>query len=326
MPTTTHAIRIHETGAPEIMRWEEIAVPDPAPGEVRLRHTAVGLNFIDVSHRRGSYSLPRLPAVIGMEGAGVVEALGDGVDGFAVGDRVSYCMVLGSYAEARTIAADRLIRLPDHISDDIAAASTLQGLTAHYLLHESYAVKAGDSVLIQAAAGGVGLLLCQWAKHLGATVLGTVGSDAKAVTARAHGCDHPIVYTSDDFQAAVADLTDGQGVNAVYDAIGKDTFEKGMTCLAERGHMVSYGQASGPPAPVDIGPLTARALTITRGGLGVFVRDPAERARNAEALFGLIADGTLKVGINQRYPLAEAARAHADLEGRRTSGSTVLEV
>ncbi len=326
MPTTTHAMLVHETGAPEIMRWEEIAVPDPGPGEVRLRQTAVGLNFIDVGHRDGGYKLAQLPAVIGVEGAGVVEALGDGVDGFAVGDRVSYCMVLGSYSEARTIAADRLIRLPDHISDEIAAASTLQGLTAHFLLHESYAVKAGDSVLIQAAAGGVGLLLCQWAKHLGATVFGTVGSDAKAAIARAHGCDHPIVYTSVDFQEAVAELTDGQGVNAVYDAVGKDTFEKGLSCLAERGHMVSYGHASGPPAPIDIALLAPRSLTITRGGLGLFVRDPAERARNAETLFGLIADGTIKVEINQRYPLAEAAQAHADLEGRRTTGSTVLTV
>ncbi len=235
-------------------------------------------------------------------------------------------MVLGAYAEARTIAADRLIRLPGNISDEIAAASTLQGLTAHYLLHESYAMKEGDTILVQAAAGGVGLLLCQWAKHLGATVLGTVGSDDKAAIARAHGCDHPIVYTSVDFQAAVNDLTDGQGVNAVYDAIGKDTFEKGLACLAERGHMVSYGHASGPLAPIDIGLLAPRSLTITRGGLGLFVRDPAERARNADALFGLIADGTIKVEINQRYPLAETAQAHADLEGRRTTGSTVLTV
>ena len=326
MPITAKAIRIHETGGPEVMKWEDVAVADPGPGEVRLRHTVVGLNFIDINHRMGTYPLPSLPATIGMEAAGVVEALGDGVTGFDVGDRVSHCMAVGAYAEFMAIAANRLIRLPDDIPDEIAAAATLQGLTAHYLLHESWKLQAGQTVLVQAAAGGVGLLLCQWAKHIGATVLGTVGSDEKAAYAAAHGCDHPIVYSREDFVARVRDITGGRGVDVVYDAIGKDTFLKGLTCLAERGRMVSYGVASGPIEPVNLGVLRPLSASIACGGLGNFIRDPAERARNAGDLFGLIAEGTLKVEINQRYALSDAAAAHADLAGRKTTGSSVFTV
>jgi NADPH2:quinone reductase len=325
MPDTVKAIRIHKTGGPEVMRWEDVEIGLPNSGEVRLRHSAVGLNYIDVGHRSGSYPLPALPAVIGMEGAGVIEALGKGVSGFAVGDRVSYCMVLGSYSLARIINADRLIKLDDDTSEETAAAATLQGLTAHYLVRELYPVREDDIVLVQAAAGGVGLLLCQWAKHLGATVLGTVGTKEKAALATAHGCDHPILYRETDFGEVVLELTKGRGVNVIYDAVGKDTFDKGLDVLAERGWMVSYGQSSGPPPPVEVARLGPKGLNLTRGGLNLFVRDPEIRARNAAELFGLINDGVLKVEINQRYPLAEAATAHADLEGRKTTGSTILE-
>lgn len=320
------AIRIHETGGPEVMKWEDVEIGDPGQGQVRLRHTAVGLNFIDINHRSGAYPIATLPATIGMEAAGVVEAVGPGVSGFREGDRVSHCMTIGAYSQKMIIAADRLIRLHDHTSDEIAAAATLQGLTAHYLLHESWQLKPGQTALVQAAAGGVGLLLCQWAKHIGATVIGTVGTDEKGAYARAHGCDHPVNYVNEDFVARVKDITDGRGVDVVYDAIGKTTFSKGLDCLAERGRMVTYGVASGPIDPVNIGVLRSRSASIAAGGLGNFIRDPEERGRNADTLFGLIAEGVLKVEINQRYELADAARAHADLAGRRTTGSSVFVV
>jgi len=322
--TTVKAIRIHQTGAPDVMRWEDVSVGVPGPGEVRLRHTAVGLNYIDIQQRSGGYPLNDFPTILGMEGAGVIEAVGPDVAGFDVGDRVSYCMNRGSYSEQRVIGANWLIKLDDRIADEIAAASTLQGLTAHYLVRELYPVKAGDTVLVHAAAGGVGLLLCQWAKHLGATVIGTVGSAGKAALARAHGCDHPILYREVDFGDAVRDLTGGKGVNVVYDSVGKDTFDKGIDVLAERGWMVAFGQSSGPTPPLNTSRLAMKALNVTRGGLFYFVKDAGMRARNAAELFGLIADGTLKVEINQRYRLSDAARAHADLEARKTTGSTIL--
>ncbi len=322
--TSTYAIRIQQTGGPERMRWEEVEIGAPGPGEVRLCHGAVGLNFIDVNQRSGAYPLRALPLTLGMEGAGVVEAVGAEVDGFAAGDRATYCMALGSYADRRNIKADRLIKLDADTSDETAAAATLKGLTAHYLVRELYPVQAGDTVLVQAAAGGVGLLLCQWAKHLGATVIGTVGSADKAALAAAHGCDHPVLYRESDFAAAAMDLTGGKGVNVIYDAVGADTFDKGFDCLAERGWMVSYGQSSGPTPPLQTTRLAPRALNVTRGGLAYFVKDPVKRARNAAELFGLIADGSLRVEINQRYALKDAAQAHADLEGRQTTGSSVL--
>lgn len=322
--TTTYAIRIHQTGGPEQMRWEEVEVGEPGPAEVRLRHGAVGLNFIDIAQRSGAYPLRALPVVLGMEGMGVVEAVGAAVDGFAEGDRVTYCMALGSYAEQRLIAAERLIKLDDATADETAAAVTLKGLTAHYLVRELYPVQAGDTVLVQAAAGGVGLLLCQWAKHLGATVIGTVGSAEKAALAAGHGCDHAILYREADFAEAAMDLTQGRGVNVIYDAVGVDTFDKGIDCLAERGWMVSYGQSSGPTPPLQTTRLAPKALNVTRGGLAYFVKDPVQRARNAAELFGLIADGTLRVEINQRYALKDAARAQTDLQGRQTTGSSIL--
>ena len=326
MSNTTRAIRIHETGAPEVMRWEEVSLPEPGSGEVQLRHTAVGLNFIDINHRSGAYPLKSLPAVIGMEGAGIIEAVGDGVVDFVEGDRVAYCMVLGAYAERRIIAADRLIPIGLETTDEVAAAATLQGLTAHYLVHESWPVRNGDTVLVHAAAGGVGLLLCQWAKAKGATVIGTVGSDEKAAYVANYGCDYPVVYTSKDFAKKVLELTDQRGADVIYDAVGHDTFEKSLGCLAQRGRLVSYGQSSGAVTAVPLAPLRLRSASVACGGLGTFVRDPIERRRNAKLLFGLIANGDLTVEINQRYPLVDVVQAHTELSERRTSGSSILTV
>lgn len=322
--TTVKAVRIHQTGGPDAMRWEGVSVGDPGAGEVRLRQTAVGLNYIDIQQRSGGYPMNDLPVVLGMEGAGVIEEVGPGVVGFAAGDRVSYCMKRGSYSEQRVIDANHLIQLDDKTTEEVAAASTLQGLTAHYLVRDLYKVKPGDTALVHAAAGGVGLLVCQWAKHLGASVIGTVGTQKKAALAQAHGCDHPILYREVDFGEAVLELTDGKGVNVVYDSVGKDTFDKGIDILAERGWMVSFGQSSGPAPALNTARLAMKAQNVTRGGLYYFVKDPEVRARNAAELFGLIADGVLKVNINQRYKLSDAAQAHTDLEARKTTGSTVL--
>ncbi len=322
--TTSHAIRIHATGGPEEMCWEEVEVGDPGPGEVCLRHGAIGLNFIDINQRSGAYPLRELPVTLGMEGMGAVEAIGPGVSDFSEGDRVTYCMMLGSYAERRLIQCDRLIKLADGISDETAAAATLKGLTAHYLVRELYPVQPGNTVLVHAAAGGVGLLLCQWAKHLGATVIGTVGKADKAALAASHGCDHPILYRKTNFAEITMDLTQGKGVNVIYDAVGKDTFDKGIDVLAERGWMVSYGQSSGPTPLLQTTRLAPKGLNVTRGGLACFVKDPIQRSRNAAELFKLIVDGALRIEINQRYGLRDAARAHADLEDRRTTGSTIL--
>ena len=324
MSGETMAVRIHAPGGPEALRYEAVPLGDPGPGQVLLQQSRIGLNFIDVAFRRTGGPIKEFPAVLGMEAAGTVEAVGPGVTGFAPGDRVSHCMVLGSYAERRLIDANRLIALPPEISEETAAAVTLQGLTAHYLLRSSYAVQPGDTVLVQAAAGGMGLLLCQWAKHIGATVIGTVSTSEKAELAAAHGCDHPIEYTTEDFPSRVKEITGGAGVHVVYDAIGETTFEGGLDCLASRGHMVSYGNASGPLAPLDVATLGPKSLTLTRAGLWSYIDDPAERTARATELFELIANGTLKVEINQRYPLSDIAKAHAALEGRETTGSTVL--
>ena len=319
------AVRIHDFGGAENLTYEDVDIGAPGAGDVLLRHAVVGLNYVDIGMRAGQYPVkPPLPFTLGMEAMGVVEAIGPGVSGFNAGDRVSHCMVPGAYAEKMVIKADRLISIPDDIPDETAAAATLQGLTAEYLLRSCYEVQPGDTILVQAAAGGMGLLLCQWAKQLGATVLGTVSTDEKAEIAAAHGCDHPINYKSEDFVARVANITNGAGVKAVYDAVGKDTFDGGMAALGVRGHMVSYGNSSGRVPPVDLTPLGAKSLTITRGALGVYVADPVDRARRANDLWAMIAGGHLKVEINQRYALADAAQAHADLEGRKTTGSTIL--
>ena len=320
-----HAIRIHETGGPEVMHYEEVTVGAPGPGEARIRHAAVGLNYIDVYFRTGLYPSPALPFSPGMEGAGEVAALGEGVDDLAVGDRVAYAGSLGAYTEERLIPAHRLVRVPDAVSDVAAASMMLQGMTVQYLLKSSYPVTAGDTILVHAAAGGVGLIACQWAKHLGATVIGTVGSDEKAELARAHGCDHPIVYTRENVVERVRALTGGAGVPVVYDSVGKDTFTDSLDCLRPAGRMVSFGQSSGPIPPFEIGVLGAKgSLFLQRPTLMSYTARRQDLLAMAEDLFDVVGSGAVKIVTNQTFPLSEAAEAHRALEGRRTTGSTVL--
>jgi len=321
----THAIRIHGHGGADVLRWEAVDVGEPGPGEVRLRQTACGLNFIDVYQRDGLYPAGDMPAVLGQEAAGVVEAVGDGVEHLAVGDRVAYPMCQGAYAEARLIAADKLVRLPDTLSERQAAALMLKGLTAQYLLFRSYPVQPGDSILVYAAAGGVGSLLCQWASHLGATVIGCVGSEEKAELARANGCDHVILYRHEDIPARVRAFTDGEGVAGAYDSVGRDTFMASLDSLRPFGVLVSYGNASGPVEPFSPGILAPKgSLYVTRPTLATHIATRALLEDGSRQLFEAVADGKLHIQINQTYPLAETARAHTDLEARRTTGSTVL--
>ena len=321
----THAIRIHATGGPEVMRWEEVSVGETAPNEARVRHAAVGLNFIDVYFRSGRYPL-QLPSGLGLEGAGVVEAVGSAVTDVQVGDRVAYAGgPPGAYAEVRNIPADRLVTLPDSIDFKTAAAMMLQGMTAQYLLRRTYRVQAGDTILIQAAAGGVGLIVCQWAKALGATVIGTVSSDAKAALAKAHGCDHPIIYTREDFVARVKEITGGEGVPVVYDSVGADTFAKSLDCLRPLGMMVTFGQSAGPVAPVDTQELSKRgSLFLTRPTLFTYIAKRSDLLATAQELFDVVTSGKVKIEVNQTYALKDAAQAHIDLESRRTTGSTIL--
>ena len=321
----TYAIRIHQTGGPEVLSWEPVDLPAPAVGEATVRHAAVGLNFIDTYHRTGLYPLP-LPAGIGLEGAGVVEAVGAEVTEVKVGDRVAYAGgPVGAYAEARNMPAHRLLKLPDAISFDTAAAMMLQGLTAAYLLRRTYRVQAGDAVLIHAAAGGVGLLACQWAKALGATVIGTVGSAAKGELARAHGCDHVINYSSENFTQRVRDITGGEGVPVVYDGVGKDTFNGSLDCLRPLGMMVSYGNASGPVPPLDLILLSQKgSLFVTRPTIMSYTAKRGDLEALGAELFAMVASGQVKVEVNQRYALKDAAQAHRDLEARKTTGSTLL--
>ena len=322
----THAITIHRPGGPEVMQWEAVEVGAPGPGEVRLRQVAVGLNYIDVYHRTGLYPLP-LPFTPGLEGAGVVETVGDSVTGFKPGDRVAYANAIGAYAEVRTIAAASLVHLPDAIGFDVAAAMMLQGMTVDMLINRVRPLQAGETILIHAAAGGVGLILCQWAKAIGATVIGTVSSDAKAVLARAHGCDHAIVTTRDDFVAEVLRITDGKKLPVVYDSVGKDTFVRSLDCLARRGMLVSFGQASGSVTDFQPGMLAQKgSLYLTRPTLFDYIATRAELEQSAAALFGMVASGKVRIEIGQRFALADAAEAHRALEARATTGSTVLTV
>lgn len=322
----SHAIRIHRTGGPEVLQWEQADVGAPGPGQVKLKQTAVGLNFIDVYHRTGLYPLP-LPFVPGMEGAGVVEAVGDGVTHLRIGDRVAYASVIGAYAESRLIPADRLVKLPANIDDRTAAAMMLQGMTARYLIRDIYKVKPGDTILIHAAAGGVGLIVCQWAAALGATVIGTVSSDEKAALAKANGCHHPIVYTREDFQARLLEITGGKKLPVVYDSVGKDTFSKSLDCLQPRGLMVLFGASSGPVPPFDLSVLSQKgSLMITRPTLATFVATRPLLEENAADLFDVVGSGKVKIYVNQTYALKDAAQAHRDLEARKTTGSTVLTV
>ncbi len=324
----THAIRIHQTGGPEVLRWEAIEVPAPGVGEVLLRQTAVGLNYIDVYFRTGLYAAPTMPFIPGLEGAGVVEAVGPEVTSLAVGDRVAYASApIGAYAEARLMPADRLVKIPESISDEQAAAMMLQGMTTQYLVRRTYKIQAGDTILVHAAAGGVGLMLCQWAKHLGATVIGTVSSDEKAALARDNGCDYPVIYTREDFQARVLEITNGNKVPVVYDSVGVDTFAKSLDCLAPLGMMVLFGQASGPVPPFELGTLAAKgSLFITRPTLFSYTAKRDDLVTTAQELFEVVSKGVVKIAVNQTYPLAEAAQAQRDLEARKTTGSTVLKV
>ncbi|MCZ4304237.1 quinone oxidoreductase [Zoogloeaceae bacterium G21618-S1] len=322
----SHAIRFHETGGPEVLRWEAVDVPPPAAGEVTLRQHAVGLNFIDTYHRSGLYPVP-LPSGIGLEGAGEVVAVGAGVVELRIGDRVAYAGgPIGAYAQRRNMPADRLVKLPDTISYDQAAAMMLQGMTAQYLLRQTYRVQPGDTILIHAAAGGVGLIACQWAKVLGATVIGTVGSDEKAALAKAHGCDHTILYNRENFADRVREITGGKGVPVVYDSIGKDTFMDSLSCLRPRGMMVTYGNATGPVAPFDLGLLAKMgSLFVTRPTLFGYAAERADLVAMAGELFDIVGSGKVKIEVRQRYALADAAQAHRDLEARKTTGSTVLD-
>lgn len=321
----TRAIVIHAFGGPEVLKWEEVQVGDPGPGEVRLRHTAVGLNYIDVYHRTGLYPL-ELPRPIGMEGAGVVEAVGSGVADFAPGDRVAYAaMPPGSYAEARLMPAHRLVKLPDAIDDRTAAAMMLQGMTVQYLVRRTYKVQPGETVLWHAAAGGVGLIACQWLSSMGVTVIGTVGSDEKAALAKAHGCTHTINYRSENFVERVKEITGGAGVPVVYDSVGKDTWDGSLDCLAPFGLMVSFGNASGAVPPVNLGILAPKgSLYVTRPTLMTYTAKREDLVASAAELFQMVGAGKVKIEINQTYPLSETAQAHRDLEARKTTGSTVL--
>ena len=322
-----HAIRVHQHGGPEVLRYEPVEVGRPGRGEARVRHTAIGLNFTDVHHRTGRYPLASLPHVIGMEGAGVIEELGPDADaGLSVGDRVAYASDRPrSYAQVTVMPTARLVKLPAGISDEIGAALILKGLTAHYLIRSTYRISAGETILIHAAAGGVGLIMCQWAKSLGVTVIGTVSTDEKAELARQNGCDHPVVYTREDVVARVREITNGAGLPVVYDGVGASTFESSLASLRRRGMAVSYGSASGVVPPIEMFRLNRQgSLFVTSAGLADYIADREELLMRAGELFEVVTNGTVKVDIKQRYPLAEAARAHRELEARQTSGSSIL--
>ncbi len=323
----THAIRFHKTGGPEVLIWEEIQVGKPGPGEARIRHTAVGLNFVDIYNRSGLYPV-QLPSGLGAEGAGVVEEVGPGVADLKPGDRVAYgSSPLGAYAEARLIPADRLHKLPDSIDDKTAAAMMLKGLTTQYLIRQTYRVKAGDTILLHAAAGGVGTILSQWAQHLGATVIGTVGSEEKAKLAKSHGCDHVILYNNEDFVARVTEITGGKKVPVVYDSVGKDTFLKSLDCLAPYGLVALFGQSSGNVEPLNLGLLAQKgSLYVTRPTLQTYGAKRENLVAMGEELFDVVGSGAVKIEVHQTYPLKDAAKAHADLAARKTTGSTVLLV
>ena len=324
-----HAVKFHATGGPEVLRVEEVAVGNPGPGQARVRHVAVGLNFADTYFRTGLYPVP-LPNGIGVEAAGVVEAVGAGVTNVVPGDRVTYTgfvNTLGAYSTERIMPAAPLIRLPDGISCETAAAMTMRGLTAAYLMRRIWPLRTGDSILLHAAAGGVGLIVAQWAKILGLRVIGTVSTSEKAMVARKHGCDHVIEYTREDVARRVREITDGAGVAVVYDSVGKDTFAASLDSLKRRGLLVCVGTASGPVPPIDATRLAVKgSVFVTRPALADYIADPAEKNALASELFGHVAAGRIRIEINQRYRLEEAAQAHRDLESRRTTGSSIFVV
>ena len=321
----THAIRIHETGGANVLKWQDLDAGDPQPGQVRLRQTAVGLNYIDIYHRTGVYPTA-LPGGLGVEAAGVVEAVGEGVALFKTGDRVAYAGgVAGAYAESRVVPATLLVKLPDNVSDEVAAGFLLQGMTVQFLIRACYKVKPGQTVLWHAAAGGVGLVACQWLKALGVNVIGTVSSEDKAAIARAHGCAHTIISTREDIAARVRELTGGAGVPVVYDSVGKDTWDTSLNSLQPLGTMVSFGNSSGVVPPFSVGQLAAKgSLFVTRPILAHYIARREDLESTARDLFDFLASGSVNVGIRQRYALKDAAQAHMDLEGRKTTGSSIL--
>ena len=321
-----NAIRVHAHGGPEQLVWEALEVGEPGPGQVRLAQAAAVLNFIDVYHRTGLYPQP-LPFIPGVEGAGTVEAIGEGVDGVSVGDRVAYAGPIGGYAETRLIDAEKVVKIPDSISAEQAAGMMLQGMTVQMLLRSVFPVTKGDTILIHAAAGGVGLIMCQWAKALGVTVIGTVGTEEKAELAAAHGCDHPIVYSKQNFVAQVERLTEGEKLPVVYDSVGRDTFLRSLDCLRPRGVMVSFGQSSGAIEPFNVGLLAQKgSLYLTRPTLFTYTSTRPQLEQSAKELFAIVADGKVKIEVNQSFKLEDAAEAHRALEARQTSGSTILTV
>ena len=321
------AIRLAKTGGPEVLEWQPVEVGKPGPGEVRLKHTAVGLNYIDTYQRSGLYPMP-LPSGLGSEAAGIVEEVGPGVSGLKVGDRVAYAGgPLGAYSEGRVMPAERLVPVPQGISDQAAAAMMLKGMTAWYLVRRTHVVKPGETILIHAAAGGVGLIVCQWAKHLGATVIGTVGDAQKATLAKSHGCDHPINYRNEDFVARVSEITGGKKCPVVYDSVGKDTFFKSLDCIAPLGLMALFGQSSGSVPPVDLGILAGKgSLFVTRPTLNTYTASREDLLTASGELFDVVLKGAVKIEVNQTYRLRDAAQAHRDLQDRKTTGSTVLTV
>lgn len=321
-----HAIRIHKVGGPDVLEWEEVEVGEPGPGEVKLRQEAAGLNFIDVYHRTGLYK-QELPFTPGVEGAGIVEAVGEHVTNVKKGDRIAYAGPIGGYSEKRLIDADRVVKLPKGISTEQAAGMMLQGMTAQMLLRSVFPVHEGDTILVHAAAGGVGLIMCQWAAALGATVIGTVGTEEKAELARAHGCAHPIVYSKQDFVGEVKRITDGEKLPVVYDSVGRDTFMKSLDCLKIRGLMVSFGNASGPPEPIAPNLLAQKgSLYLTRPTLFHYISTREQLEQSANELFDIVSSGKVKVEVQQRFPLKDAAEAHRALQARKTTGSTILTI
>lgn len=322
-----HAVRVHNYGGPEAMVWEEVDVPAPGAGQAKIRHHYAGLNFIDTYHRTGLYPQPSMPFVLGAEGAGVVLEVGPGVTEVAPGDRVAYASIIGAYAEERLVPADRLVKLPDVIDSKLAAAIMLKGMTVQYLLRQTYNVGPDTVMLLHAAAGGIGMIATQWASHLGATIIGTVGSEEKAEMAKARGCTHVINYRTENFVERVKEITGGQGVDVVYDAIGKDTFPASLDCLRPLGLWVTFGNASGPVPPMEIAILAQKgSLFATRPVLGHYIATREQLLASAHDLFDVIDKGHVKIEINQTYPIAEAAQAHRDLENRKTTGSTVFEI
>lgn len=324
--TKVFAVRVQKNGGPEVLKYEEVEVGAPGQGEARVRHTAIGLNFTDIHFRTGRYPLKEFPHVIGMEAAGVVEEIGAGVTEVGVGDRVAYASEKPrAYVQMTVMPIARLVKLPDFIDDETAAAAILKGLTAQYLIRGAYPIKSGETILIHAAAGGVGLIMCQWAKHLGVHVIGTVSTDEKATLVKQNGCEHPIVYTKEDVVARVRELTKGEGLPVVFDGVGGSTFEQSLACLRRRGLLVSYGSAGGVPPPLEVFKLNRMgSLYLTSAGLADYIHTRAELLERANDLFNAVKIGAVRITINQRYPLAEAARAHMDLEARRTVGSSIL--